>query len=303
MRFAKQLHYQLRRSSIRAFFIVGILFLGLVGFVVFAFRYHGVPSSSLRGGRDFDMPIRLHRPLASAHNVTKAVIVACHAVVRVEQLDLARQEDSAWNLLDYQKNQGFPGIIASHVDTAIAAASNTSLLIFSGGQTRKHAGPISEAASYYYMVPPDQRSDRIVLEEYARDSYENVLFSICRFKEYLGYYPTDISVVGFDFKQDRFVHLIRNALRFPVNDFHYIGVKVENSQFNYANARKGEQEVYHELSQNIYSCNSASLIDKKNARNPFRRSIPYELACPELSGLLKWCGPDIYPHRLPWHDS
>lgn len=79
-------------------------------------------------------------------------------------------------------------------------------------------------------------------EEYARDSLENLLYSVCRFKvwterspsfspsqpslyphphqrtsmqEFTGHYPREITVVSFGFKQDRFEAHHRAALRFP----------------------------------------------------------------------------------------
>jgi hypothetical protein len=39
-----------------------------------------------------------------------------------------------------------------------------------------------------------------VVEDYARDSFENLLFSICRFKEVTGNYPARVTVVGYTFK-------------------------------------------------------------------------------------------------------
>ena len=38
-------------------------------------------------------------------------------------------------------------------------------------------------------------------EEFARDSYENVLFSIARFKELTGHPPRNVTVVGYEFKR------------------------------------------------------------------------------------------------------
>ena len=66
-------------------------------------------------------------------------------------------------------------------------------------------GPLSEAASYYYLAEEkkwmsEQMKSRVFLEEFARDSFENLLFSICRFKEVVGAYPSKVTVIGFDFK-------------------------------------------------------------------------------------------------------
>jgi hypothetical protein len=55
-----------------------------------------------------------------------------------------------------------------------------------------------------------------VTEDYARDSYENLLFSLCRFHELAGSWPRNVTVVGYAFKEERFVSLHRAAISFPV---------------------------------------------------------------------------------------
>lgn len=56
-----------------------------------------------------------------------------------------------------------------------------------GGKTRVLAGPKSEGESYYFVADhydwwgkPDLRA-RASTEDFARDSFENILFSICRY--------------------------------------------------------------------------------------------------------------------------
>jgi hypothetical protein len=44
---------------------------------------------------------------------------------------------------------------------------------------------------------------RTAAETFARDSFENLLFSIARFREITGAYPKQITVVGYDFKKQR----------------------------------------------------------------------------------------------------
>jgi hypothetical protein len=92
------------------------------------------------------------------------------------------------------------------------------------GQTRPLAGPRSEGQSYWNLANHIYRNDRtmdkfllerVVSEEFARDSYENVLFSLCRFFEMTGRYPSKITVIGFGFKERRFTDLHRKAVRFP----------------------------------------------------------------------------------------
>ena len=86
------------------------------------------------------------------------------------------------------------------------------------------AGPRSEGQSYWNLahhIYRDDRSmdnfmlERVYSEEFARDSYENLLFSLCRFHEITGRYPDKITVIGFGFKEKRFKDLHRKAVRFP----------------------------------------------------------------------------------------
>ena len=121
-------------------------------------------------------------------DLTALIVVAGHAVVKIDQLATADVSDSGWFLLSYQKKQGFPGIITSHIKAGIelAEADPAAMLVFSGGQTRRDVGPTSEAASYFYLAAqhkwasPSAKS-RTFLEEFARDSFENLLLSIARY--------------------------------------------------------------------------------------------------------------------------
>ena len=51
----------------------------------------------------------------------------------------------------------------------------------------------------------------------------------------------------------------------------------------------------------MYGCGDAALVKKRTNRNPFKRTIPYELACPEMKDLLHWCGPELFDvSQVPW---
>jgi hypothetical protein len=96
-------------------------------------------------------------------------------------------------------------------------------MIFGRGATRPSpAPPLTEALSYHNLAtafsllpsspitssspnakPPLPLNARATLEEFALDSYENLLFSLARFKEFTGRYPTKITVVGYGVKRRR----------------------------------------------------------------------------------------------------
>lgn len=276
-------------------------------------------------------------------DVNHLIIVPGHSVLRVEELSSAHYSENAWYLLKYQRQQDFAKIIYSHIAKGVELAKwdRTSLLMFSGGQTRKDVGPTSEAASYYYVAKfrklftaSANILDRVYLEEHARDSFENLLFSICRFYEVTGHYPKKITMVGFDFKKDRFVKLHRYALKFPESQFAYVGIRPAGpgksgamggnvEGFNHQKAQIGEKEVVAAYTSDLYGCeqgqglsphaqagtnavadsgdNSSSvsvkntqLTSKRNLRNPFKRSIPYVLSNPELAGLINICDDQTY---------
>lgn len=248
--------------------------------------------------------------LPSKGRIEHLVVVAGHAVLRMNQLAVADRYDSGWYLLPYQQNQGFPAILSAHIKKGIELAHRDpdSLLILSGGQTRRDVGPTSEAASYYYLANEKKwfsRSvlGRVYLEEFSRDSFENLLFSICRFREVQGYYPSHITVVGFDFKSAHFSELHRASIGYPASNFTYIGVQspAVTKQFNQDRAVAGEAVAVASFKTDQYGCNDPSLRKKRSSRNPFRRAVPYSLSCPELQGLLQWCGPQQYQiDALPW---
>jgi hypothetical protein len=66
-------------------------------------------------------------------------------------------------------------------------------------------------------------------QEHARDSFENLLFSLCRFHEITGRYPARITAVSYTLKQKRFEQLHRAAVRFPTDAFSFIGTPVSDA--------------------------------------------------------------------------
>ena len=87
---------------------------------------------------------------------------------------------------------------------------------------------------------------RATTEDFALDSYQNLLFSIARFHEYTGHYPRFITVVGYEMKRRRFIDLHRAALHWPASRFNYIGIDAEGEEA--LKAKEGEVRAVSHLS-------------------------------------------------------
>ncbi|KAL4451325.1 hypothetical protein ABPG77_009397 [Micractinium sp. CCAP 211/92] len=236
-----------------------------------------------------------------APHLRNLVLVACHSVYT--GLDFTNSEEkSSWFLLDYQKVPGQTHSFVEHIQLGVreAAADPDSLLLFSGGKTRKDAGPRAEGEGYWLVAEAakwygnPQVRDRAFTEDKARDSFENLLFGLCRFYELTGRYPEFIVVVGYDFKQRRFLDLHRAALRLPVEAFRYEGTPALNSA-----AVQGEEATAAAFEADPYGCHG-QLAAKRAQRDPFAAGGYNGDRCPDMAELLTYCGPKVFDGPLPW---
>lgn len=239
------------------------------------------------------------------------VVVCGHAITVTESLAAVQSADVAWSLLPYQRGQDLPASFVAHVKAGVEETQRDpkALLVFSGGQSRPTAGPKSEGFSYwsvaehfYWWGAAASVRPRAVVEDYARDSFENLLFAIGRFREVTGRYPARFTVIGYEFKRNRFTSLHAPALGIAAPAFRYMGLDPPPaSRFDLAQAAHGEYENALRLfSEDPYGCRSEVLVRKRAERNPYQRTVPYRLSCPEIVRLLDWCGPDLFPGPLPW---
>ncbi|HBY60450.1 MAG TPA: hypothetical protein DEH78_11545 [Solibacterales bacterium] len=226
------------------------------------------------------------------------IVVAGHAVpFRFDRLD----SDEGWYLKPFQKGEG--RFYTAHAEAGVRLASEDpgSLLIFSGGQTDGDAGPRSEGQGYWLIAEYREwfgdRSvrERAQTEEFSRDSLENVLFSLCRFREVTGFYPERLTCVGWQFKEKRF-DLHRAAVRFPRERYRYVGV---NDPEDLATA-EGHEEVRRQVFERDPYGAGPEPASKREARNPFRRYHGYRGSCPEAAALLDHRGPELFAGPLPW---
>lgn len=212
------------------------------------------------------------------------IIVPTHAVYIGKQIEDVGK-DACWL-------KGFPGegiFYAEHADAGIniAEREKDALLLFSGGQTVRNIF-ISEALSYL-MLEEQQNwlhkrevKERTELEEFARDSFENLDFGIKGFMQITGNKPRNIFVSGWGFKEERYK---MHAKAIGCENMTYISVNEPSRlQINsytsgnltpYRLAIKGERKAI-ELFRNIPLGNAGELLDKKLKRDPHYRGNPYK---------------------------
>ncbi|CCD27099.1 uncharacterized protein NDAI_0J02070 [Naumovozyma dairenensis CBS 421] len=260
---------------------------------------------------------------------TKLIIVPCHSIWKIAPKVLYDDEipftvgasASEWFLESFQHegNDHLAFIWQSLLAIEeLLKDPEHSLLVFSGGQTKKEAGPMSEAQSYYALMermfeyPDYSRNqlqfwevdeklgscmhnlfkkypsqflspDYIVTEEFALDSFDNLFYSICRFKEMVGFYPEDITVIGFGFKRKRFIDCHAKAIDFPIDHFNYISrdpllhdpTEKEIETYLKKLDKLEKENAFSHFRRDWYA-RKTPLVDKKEKRNPYHRKAFYE---------------------------
>jgi len=206
------------------------------------------------------------------------VLVPGHAVwnLRGDPLD-----DANWYLKPYQNSE--PRYFIEHIRAGVelAATNPAALLIFSGGATEKSAGPVPEALGYWKIA---ERHDwwghdlaaRAFTEDYALDSFLNVLYGLYRFEQIAGRWPERITVCGWGFKRRRVAELHRKALKWT-SEFAYSAV---NDPPNLSEARLREDGTCREFEDDPFGL-KPPISDKRKARDHFRRAPPYPI--PDLA--------------------
>lgn len=296
-------------------------------------------------------------PPKGSEKLNHLVLVPGHAIWAGHDFR-DREDDENWILEPFQRG-GSVKTFWKHVSKGveIADADPSSLLVFSGGQTRPTSlqseaeGLMSLALSSDLKLPvlpgfnftshveshnkitadrneimgrvgskaqsnagvavsPGLVGVRMTTENFALDSYENLLFSIARFREYAGRYPQRITVVGYGMKKARFEELHSKAIRWPTKGYVkgqrkylYVGIDDEGDVKTHYEGEK--LKGYSLFERDMYGCHG-KLRQKRLDRNPTRRFHPYFSSAPELADLMNWCPLDnmglqgVYPHSLPW---
>lgn len=203
------------------------------------------------------------------------LIVACHAIfVGNSRNDI--YDDNKWILFPFQK--GEPKYYVEHLKEGIKLLSEkeNSILIISGGKTRQEALNLSEAVSYYNIAELENWfgfvnvKERTFLEEYARDSFENLLFSICRYYQLFKSMPEKNILITWKFKEERY-DFHRKSIGIEDYEYEFIGVN-EPDDLNLA--IENERKTLSEFKSDPYGI-KGTLREKKELRNPLKLVHPY----------------------------
>jgi hypothetical protein len=147
------------------------------------------------------------------------LILCCHCIYDKGKIYSEFPEDSA--------------VFELHLKRCVEAVNmgHYQILIISGGYTKKQLEKSEAKGMLDWAIDLGLNIDssRVVLEQYARDSFENVLFSMCRFYEEFSRFPESVTACSWKLKERRFA-LIANALRVPRFSFLGIGEKKEIKQ-------------------------------------------------------------------------
>ncbi|ORX85065.1 hypothetical protein BCR32DRAFT_200321 [Anaeromyces robustus] len=247
------------------------------------------------------------------------IIVAGHGISKT--INEVPTEVDKWNIKPFQTEE--INTFISHIITGILVAkyNKNSTLIFSGGQTQNIAGPLTEGQSYWYIANSmnwlnlENIKERTTSEEFAKDSYENLIFSICRYHEFTGKYPKFITLISYPYKHYRFFNLHLKAIKYPENKFQFIGMTYDlidegtpslifPPKITELPDDLPDFELNHSISNfktDPYGCKGV-LLQKKKDRNPFNRYSSYSSSCPELKEILEFCNTNEIKNEIKWDE-
>jgi hypothetical protein len=98
------------------------------------------------------------------------------------------------------------------------------------------------------------------------------------------------------------MELHRAALRFPLQQFNYVGIDGDGTAIpTLINSEL--ENAYRPFSSDPYGCFDQKLTGKRKQRDPylqFSGRLGYSQSCPAIAGLLQHCSRDIYNGQLPW---
>lgn len=233
-------------------------------------------------------------------NYTHLVIIPCHGIWKGSLDNTSAAKDSIgdgrdeWFLAPFQIEGDDHLCFKEHVlkGYEIINKDPQALMVISGGRTKKESED-SEANSYLSLlkaVKGNEEVSDVVLEEFARDSFENVIFLLCKFYERCQRYPQSITIVGFEFKRGRFLeNHLKQALMYPIDKVTYIGNEPNppsNREAYFKDLTESEYKYAVKLFEVDYYGVQDPLLKKKLSRNPYNTFNNYGETNPLLKDII-----------------
>ena len=191
----------------------------------------------------------------------RLLIVCCHGVYHQGVLFAERPSERQ--------------VYELHIKKSIEALTQgqCDVLMFSGGYTRREVQK-SEARGYFDWARDlglinETIEKEIVLEEFARSSLENLLFSICRFYQLFLTFPKKVIVCTLFWKRRWFKEVLAPALRISIE---MLETGEEELFRKSAIAFPDPQEVVEDNKRDPFGILS---LEKIQRRDPWKKTIPY----------------------------
>ncbi|KAI0179536.1 FolC bifunctional protein [Hypoxylon sp. FL1284] len=233
-------------------------------------------STDVRSALDWASQTANGDPLVIAGSLyLHAIIVCCHGI-------WAGGESRGWNedewlIAGFQKGETPTFIEHIKAGLHLLASDGKSVLLFSGGPTRKETrlsgarsyAQLADANSYFGLLPQTEASKRILHEERALDSYYNVLFSLTRFWGSYGTWPKKMTIVSHAFKRERLVDCHCGAIGYPLDHVGFVGIDPPGMiDGTNESAFKGVAEAVAQWRQDPHG-KGELLAGKRRKRNPW----------------------------------
>lgn len=225
---------------------------------------------------------------------THLILVPGHAPLN--NLDGDVHDDDSWILEPFQRDSHHVDLFLGHLWAAFNELRKdlaNSVLVTSGGDTRDDGPGLTESESYIQAAvkagivdrnefeilndTPRASRDRseqklhLMCETRAKDSPENLLYSLAIFEARFGYLPSVTTVFAFRFKQARY-EASWNALKIP-GEFCYRGVN-DPPPGQREKALVAEKKLIGKFADDPMGVCDPDLITKRNARDPRSRNSP-----------------------------
>lgn len=243
-------------------------------------------------------------------------------------------DEKNWHLAPFQKSDpetGKPGeheTFLAHIQAGlddmttgpnamwkedVAWNQDKTLLIFSGGPTKPSLTSTSEARSYYNAALAQELGQgyigggrayelyskgRILLEEHATDSFQNLLLSILLFRRTIGDYPKSVRIVTHAFKAKRFLELHAPAIRWPQDRIQVQGIDPVMSRFELEDTLRGEETVgYTPWKDDPFG--TESFLNEKRKQRGWDQAVAEELS-QGFEESIKGLFDGLDASSLPW---